>query len=201
MSKSKNDVGSAILGFFLLVAVVWVAFAIARAFFGLIKPLPPNVAAAIVAAAGTLVGSIFTLLYTKSSERKNIVRQQIREKKIPIYEELISTSFKVLYAERLDGQALPEDEVTRLLVGVTERLIIWGSDEVLLAYKAFRQHSVDSGSAVGILFVYEQLLLAIRKDLGHSNEGIGKGSLLALWINDIDQVTRLVELGRGTRGT
>ena len=37
-----------------------------------------------------------------------------------------------------------------------------------------------------ILFEMESLLLAIRKDLGHSNRGTGRGAILGLFINDID---------------
>lgn len=39
----------------------------------------------------------------------------------------------------------------------------------------------------GILFEVEELLMAIRKDLGHSNKGISRGKILSLFVNDINE--------------
>jgi hypothetical protein len=188
MSQRRISLSLTILSLVVLGGVGGLAFFTIAAFVSLLKTLQPAVAAAIIASSGTILVSVFTLLTTKSIERKNTIRQQIREKKIPIYEELIATSFKVLYAEKIEGEPLEEKEVVRLLVSATERLVIWGSDEVLLAYRAFRRYSTEHESGIQILILFEQLLFAIRKDLGHQNEGLGRGSVLALWINDIDRV-------------
>ena len=36
-----------------------------------------------------------------------------------------------------------------------------------------------------LMFLYEQLLLTIRRDLGHANKDIKTGDILSLFINDI----------------
>jgi hypothetical protein len=43
------------------------------------------------------------------------------------------------------------------------------------------------------LFMFEQVLLVIRRDLGHANKDLARGDLLALWINDIDEVLASVD--------
>ena len=35
------------------------------------------------------------------------------------------------------------------------------------------------------MFIYEDLIRAVRKDLGHKNKDLTKGKLLSLFINDI----------------
>ena len=73
---------------------------------------------------------------------------------------------------------------------ITPELIIWGSDEMLEAFHKFRTHSIRSSnennkSPYEILIVVEDLLLAIRKDLGHKNKNITRGKILGLFINDL----------------
>ncbi|HET7231514.1 MAG TPA: hypothetical protein VFJ16_16005 [Longimicrobium sp.] len=187
-SRRKIGIGSILLSLVLLGGVGTSIFFGITAAWGFLKTLQPPVAAAIIASSGTILVSVFTLLVSKLIERKNAIRLQIREKKIPAYEELISTSFKVLYSDKLEGKPMEEKEMLRLLVGATERLVIWGSDEVLLAYRAFRRYSEQPESSAEILFLWERLMLEIRKDLGHQNVGFERGSLLSLWITDIDRV-------------
>lgn len=73
---------------------------------------------------------------------------------------------------------------------ITEHLVVWGSDDLLLAWNRFRNSSIQAvhneGPDFNILFEVENLLLAIRKDLGHANKGVNRGKILGLFINDID---------------
>ena len=38
-----------------------------------------------------------------------------------------------------------------------------------------------------MLFAYEDLLYAVRRDLGHGNRGLKRGDILALFVNDIEE--------------
>ena len=38
-----------------------------------------------------------------------------------------------------------------------------------------------------LMLLYESLILAIRKDLGHKNKGLVAGDILALFLNDIEE--------------
>ena len=44
-----------------------------------------------------------------------------------------------------------------------------------------------------MMFAFEDLLFAIRKDLGHSNAGLGRGDLLRGFVNDIDKYLATAE--------
>ncbi|MCH7729499.1 MAG: hypothetical protein IH991_23940 [Planctomycetes bacterium] len=38
---------------------------------------------------------------------------------------------------------------------------------------------------MALMFIYEDLIRAIRRDLGHKNKDLTKGKLLSLFVNDI----------------
>lgn len=70
----------------------------------------------------------------------------------------------------------------------TERIVVWGSDEVVDAFYRFRNsNNVDGGQ--GAILCIEDMLLAIRKDLGHRNKSLSRGKILGLFINDIENIT------------
>ncbi len=48
----------------------------------------------------------------------------------------------------------------------TEKLSIWGSDDLILAFDKFKNGFSTENPYQG-MFAFENLLLAIRKDLGH----------------------------------
>ena len=52
---------------------------------------------------------------------------------------------------------------------ITEQLVVWGSDEVVREFRAFRMGSIKGAQPIEIMFQYEKILNAIRKDLGHKN--------------------------------
>ena len=47
------------------------------------------------------------------------------------------------------------------------------------------------GDSITIILALEDVLLKIRKDLGHDNKNIGKGKLLGLFINDIQEYMKV----------
>lgn len=143
----------------------------------------PSLAVGIIAAGSTVFVSLATVLISKRLEQIAMIKNQQREKKIPIYEELIAFLFRMTRASN-DNKNMPtQEEIIDFMFGFIQKLLIWGSDDVVIAFEKFRRSSQGQGN---ILFAVEDIWAAIRKDLGHSNKGISKGTLLSLIINDID---------------
>ena len=144
----------------------------------------PSLAVGSIAAGATVFVSLASVLISKRLEQNALIKNQHREKKIPIYEELLGFLFRVARAAK-DGKNMPtEDEIADFMFPFLQKLIIWGSDDVVLAFVKFRDPARQPSN---ILFAVEDIWSAIRKDLGHSNKGISKGMLLRLIINDIDK--------------
>lgn len=62
-----------------------------------------------------------------------------------------------------------------------------GGDDVIATWVKFRKYVLNEDFKYQGLFLIENVLFAIRSDVGHSNKGLKKGDLLTLFINDIDK--------------
>jgi len=166
------------IGIYFLLRQIWLGFSL----------LQKDVAAAIVAASGTVLISVLSLIISKRWERMKEIQQEHRRKKIPIYEEFIQFWFKVLFSQQAGSQQVSEKEITKFLSDFTQKLILWGSDEVLRDFSNFRVRFANINPdkpPIDIMFEFEKLLYDIREDTGHKNRNLKRGDILALFINDI----------------
>ena len=176
------------LGALLLLAGLGVVWVVVRAFAAYLRTVQSDLAVALIAAVLAGVGSVITLVLTKRYETKASVRESIRSKKVPVYEELVSMFFRILNSSTPGSALLNEAELRTLFITSTEKLTIWGSEELIASFVAFREN-LSTGKATGVaaMFELEDLLLAVRKDLGHSNEGLARGDILRMFVTDIDK--------------
>lgn len=72
----------------------------------------------------------------------------------------------------------------RTLRDHTKGLIPWASDEVIAAMSAIRTAEIAGRQP---LEPFTELLLALRRDLGHRNEHVDGYTLLTLFVNDLDR--------------
>ncbi|WP_350343973.1 hypothetical protein PRVXT_000338 [Proteinivorax tanatarense] len=178
------------LGFLLVIGLIVVFIYLLVLIWSSFKGLQKEVAAAIVAAVATILVSVFSIVIAKLFERKRAIEQELREKKIPMYEEFIKFWFKVLMSEKTEAKQLSEKNMVVFFSEFTEKLMVWGSDEVVKKWSNYRRLYVSDklkSDSVNAMFEFERLLMAIRKDMGHKNKDIKKGELLGLFINDIDK--------------
>lgn len=185
--KAKQRI-SLLVGFLLLFAVVGGLIVLLRAGWQQIVSAEASVAAAVVAGSATVLVSILSLVVGKLLESRAKVREEHRQKKIPVYEELIEFLFQVLFAQKLGKESVSETEINQFFAQFTPRLVIWGAGGVIKAFGDMREFSsqlAESERPVEVMFLYERVLFEIRRDLGHSTSELHKGDLLRLFITDI----------------
>jgi len=154
--------------------------------------LQKEVAAGILAALTAVTVSILSLILTKHLEVKAAIRREHREKKIPIYERFTKFWFEVLMADKAGKMPPSEQDIVLFLQQFTQELIVWGSDSVLKSFTRFREQLIlrkENDPPINSMFLFENYLLEVRKDLGHKNRDINPGDILALFINDIRNYT------------
>lgn len=151
-----------------------------------ISTINEDLAVGIIAGVTTIVVSVGSVLIAKYIEQQNIIRNEHRERKIPIYTKLMTFLFE-RWQEAKDGKKADEKEVSDFLLKFTQELVIWGSDDVIITFCEFRSSDHDSKS---VLLSIEKIWVMIRKDLGHRNIGIVRGMLLGLFVTDIDKFLR-----------
>jgi len=190
MNNFKNII-RIILAILLLSLFGYIAIKGLSLVFAYLNSLQKEVAASIIAASSTIIVTALSITLLKYKEIKKNIEFEIREKKIPVYIEFINFLMKVMNQERLTGEKLTEDEMIIFFQNFTEKLLIWGSDEVIKNYTLYKTKLIiDADNGVDgnfdSLFVLENLLYSIRKDTGHKNKNMKKGDILRLFINDVD---------------
>ena len=169
---------------------------------GIFSSVDPKLGAGLITAFATIMVSLFSVLVSKNLERKGNIQAQLREKKIPTYEKLMDFMFIMTVGEKLGGKKHSAIEKQVVLTEIVQELIIWGSDDMLCAFYNFRHGILNNNENIIInkdlsahkgvpaLYLIEEILIAIRKDLGHKNKGIHRGKILGMLVNDLPQHTK-----------
>ena len=177
----------------------------------LFEGVNPTVAAAIVAATATTLVSVLGVTLGRYLERRHQIDLELRERKVPIYTEFVEGLLSVFASvNESDGNESAKAgqqqrnrpqkgkvsaatsaansglDMVEFLTRMTPKLMIWASNDVVVKWSKFRR-GADKHPPIDYMFMMEDLMTAIRKDLGHSGGDVSKGDLLGLYINDIDE--------------
>ena len=177
-----------IIALVVLAGLGWGLYTVLQRLTAHLTTLNPNVLASIIAATATVLVATVTVLLAKYFETRTLVFKEHRDKKVPIYEKLIKFFYDTMYQSK-EGKTVSEAEMVKFLKGFVEELTVWGSDDVLKAFGDFKRQSpeVIAQDPAKSLFVLENMLFAIRRDLGHKNKNLTQGDILALFVTDIDK--------------
>lgn len=175
-------------GLAIVVAGAWLLWRVAAAVARFLLQLKPDhvglVAASIAAAA-----SVISISLSKAYEARIAIRQDLRSKRIPVYEGIVNTTMRIMLGEKAGLTPLTEKELGQWFLQTTEKLTIWGSDDLIRAFGNFNNGAAERSGIHG-LYELETLLLAIRRDLGHKNKNLARGSVLRLWVTDMDEILK-----------
>jgi hypothetical protein len=188
MSPKARQNFLGLVGLVLVAAVLLGVFVAIRGAFRIFASLNSDIAVAIIAAAATVFVSVLSIVLGKVYEARERIQKEHREKKIPVYDDLIRFMFRVMMVSKT-GDSPTEKETLDFVIGFNQRIMIWGADEVLAAWVKWRRFATEQAAAspepLKLLFLYEEVILAIRRDLGHKNKGLKRSDILALFVNDI----------------
>lgn len=148
-----------------------------------------NLIIAVIGASVTLTG----YYVTRYLERKKEIEFQIRNKKIPIYEEFFQFYFKVVFnTKNKNGKKLSEDDMVLFFQQFNQKAIIWFPDNILISYinwkreLSFFSENNTPENLKHLILKQEDLMKEFRKDIGHKNSKIDKGDISSLYINGLD---------------
>jgi hypothetical protein len=134
--------------------------------------------------------ALFGALITFAGNLHIQIRNEQKPKKIEIYDRLIKLFFDTIFANKIGKKPKSEDELIKCFADMTPELILWASDDVLNLYITFRQISTSDPriNPSNPVILFGQMLLAIRKDLGHQNNNINESFILGTFVNDLDKL-------------
>jgi hypothetical protein len=122
------------------------------------------------------------------------IAESHRPQKVDLYTRFIKKVMEVMqkYKEDKSEDALIKDtELQKFFQDFTTDLVLWGSSGVVRAYAKFREASEGPGSA-NIVVVMDDVIRAMRKDLGHSDWFLQRGELIKTFVRDPEEVDRLL---------
>lgn len=112
----------------------------------------------LVALIGTL-SSIVIVVLTKYKERTAAIAQANRDRKIPVYEDILKKALPI--AESVNSPEKPDTSE------LTQKVAMWASTEVLVMYLRFRIECENPTDGQKWIVLFSDMMLAIRKDLGY----------------------------------
>lgn len=196
MFNSLQDILRFILGLELIIFTVYIFLKTGQLIIKNIKYVSdnyPTIMVALITGSLTFIG----VPVGKYFENRYNIKNQIRNERQKIYIEFLDWLIKnVLYAE-INGNK----DITEELRKQQKYMTIYASDNVLKAWSNFKMSAMNSATKKGTLpkeeytkyFLQndapkiEDLILAIRRELGYKNKNIKQYDILRLYINDIDQ--------------
>lgn len=151
----------------------------------------PKATQAAVGGIGAAV-LVPTIAYfsTRALDRARLRDEAIRPQKTALYADAIKGFMNVINAGTLDSKET-EERMKTFTEDITPRLITYGDRKVVKAWVSLLQdarHNELNSEKVNLLFSLENLMVAIRKDLGLRVQGHEQGDLLGVFITDIDSV-------------
>lgn len=183
----------AIIGLLFFAAFAYGIFLTVRGAARILTSMDSDLAVAIITAAAMAFVSVLSIVLGKAYEARSLVQKEHREKKIPVYEDLIKFMFRILIGVKT-GDAPTEKEILDFMSDFNQRIMVWGSDDVLAAWVSWKRIATNEAEVkanpMQLMLLYEQLILTIRRDLGHKNKKLNEGDILALFIKDIDQTLK-----------
>ena len=189
MNDQNSTLREVLVGLLVLAVVLAMGYTFFAGLVYLIQQMESQIAAAIVAASLSAIASVLAVIISKYFERRSRIKQEIRDKKTPVYENLIGAMFEFVFSQTADNrESLNEDELADIFQEMTPKLVVWGSQDVIRAWIHFREYEWESAKGLEILEPWESLMTAIRNDMGNKSDKLKNKELLRLFIKDIAQI-------------
>ncbi len=178
----KTLIAAAISLVLTAVAAAWGILVVVNWLLRVSKSLDPTVAAAILAAATTVIVSTLTVMLGRYYERKKDHEAAYRERKTEIYDSFLKELFKIF--QSVEGVDKKSEDMAQFLREWQRKMILWGGQGVVSAYGRWISHLKKGEPDAQSVYLMDEFFRAICKDLGHSNALLGKGAFVHFILRD-----------------
>lgn len=142
------------------------------------------VVVALITGTVSIIGVIISSVFAKAIEYKQKRQEYLTQKREESYAGFVEMVYK-LQKNGKNGFEYTQEEMLEDLFKFSKQITLWGSSKVVNKWVLFRENGTDPSKALDNIFLLEEIMNEMRKDLGQKK--IKKGNLLAFFVNDIKQ--------------
>ncbi len=147
-----------------------------------LSSLSSNVDAVVVVALITGILSLLTVIVSKRIEFKKNREDYLSKKREGPYGAFVDMVYKIMDNGKTPGSYSTEDMKSDF-ISFSKEITLWGSPKVVKKWREFRENGTNPKKAFDNLFLIEDLMNEMRKDLGMKKTN--KGGLLSFFVNDL----------------
>lgn len=137
---------------------------------------------ALITGGASLIGVIISSIISKIIDYKKSRKEYLSQKREKPYGEFVDMIYKVQKNIK-QPESYSNEEMQSDLSKFSKQITLWGSSGVINRWIQFRENSSNPKNATENLFLMEEIMNEMRKDLGLKR--VKKGNLLGFFVNDI----------------
>ena len=145
------------------------------------------VSVALITGCVSVLGVIISSIVAKALEFRRSRREYLAKKREAPYGEFVDMVYKVQQNSK-KPDSYTEEQMQEDILKFSRQMTLWGSPRVVDKWIRFRENGANPELAQENLFVIEDILNDMRKDLGQRR--VKKGNLLGFFVNDIKEAMK-----------
>lgn len=142
---------------------------------------------ALITGTVSIIGVVISSVIAKRIEYKKQRQAYLAQKREKSYGAFVEMVYKIQVNTKKPGSYTEKDMINDIL-SFSQELTLWGSKNVADKWVKFRLNGANPENAQNNLFLLEEIMNDMRKDLGIKK--VKKGNLLSFFVNDINTVLR-----------
>lgn len=193
MNKNKlSYIKDAIIGILTLAIIGYIIVWLLGLFIGYVESfvnrlsnMDAVVIVALITGSVSILGVVISSIVSKIIEYRQNIKRYLYEKKEEPYSEFIEMVYKIQENVK-ENKEHNDKEMLDDIFSFSKKLTLWGSSKVIRKWLAFRKISQEQNdNPTDNLFILEEIIFEIRKDMGQKKSGLKQGDILAFFVNDI----------------
>ena len=194
MNKNKKSlIKNIIVGILVLGIIVYIVVWLIGLFLGYVggfvnrlSNMDAVVIVALITGSVSILGVVISSIVSKIVEYRQNTKRYLYEKKEEPYSEFIEMVYKIQEKGKAK-ENINDEEMLDDIFSLSKKLTLWGSNKVIRKWLAFRKISQEQNDNTENLFMLEEIIFEIRKDMGQKKRGLKQGDILAFFVNDINE--------------
>lgn len=142
---------------------------------------------ALITGCVSVLGVIISSIVAKALDFRRSRREYLAKKREAPYGEFVDMVYKVQQNSK-KPDSYTEEQMQEDVLKFSRQMTLWGSPRVVDKWIRFRENGANPELAQKNLFVIEDILNDMRKDLGQRR--VKKGNLLGFFVNDIKEAMK-----------